>query len=58
MKTSFGQYNDLYRDADVGNFNRNAQSDITYRWSDPDRNGNYTPGTNIAKMVDAAWVTR
>jgi hypothetical protein len=49
VKTSFGQYNDLYRDADVGNFNRNAGSDITYRWTDPDRNGNYTPGeVNLA----------
>ncbi len=44
VKTSFGQYNDLYRDADVGNFNSNAQSDITYRWRDQDGNGNYTPG--------------
>ena len=49
LKTSFGQYNDQYRDADVGNFNRNAQSDITYRWRDPDGNGNYTPGeVNLA----------
>jgi hypothetical protein len=44
VKGSFGQYNDLYRDADVGNFNRNAVSTITYRWTDPDRNHNYTPG--------------
>jgi carboxypeptidase family protein len=49
VKASFGQYNDQYRDADVGNFNSNAQSDITYRWSDQDRNGNYTPGeVNLA----------
>ena len=44
VKASFGQYNDQYRDADVGNFNRNALSQITYRWLDPDRNHNYTPG--------------
>jgi Carboxypeptidase regulatory-like domain len=44
VKGSFGQYNDLYRDADVGNFNTNALSTITYRWLDPDRNHNYTPG--------------
>ena len=44
IKGSFGQYNDQYRDADVGNFNSNAQSDITYRWRDQDGNGNYTPG--------------
>jgi hypothetical protein len=49
VKTSFGQYNDLYRDADVGNFNSNAQSDVTYRWRDQDGNGNYTPGeVNLA----------
>jgi hypothetical protein len=49
VKASFGQYNDLYRDADVGNFNGNAQSDITYRWRDQDGNGNYTPGeVNLA----------
>jgi hypothetical protein len=44
IKGSFGQYNDLYRDADVGNFNVNALSTITYRWRDEDRNNNYTPG--------------
>ena len=44
VKASFGQYNDLYRDADVGNFNANALSQITYRWLDQDRNDNYTPG--------------
>lgn len=44
VKASYGQYNDQYRDADVGNFNRNALSQITYRWRDEDRNGNYTPG--------------
>ena len=49
VKASFGQYNDQYRDADVGNFNGNAQSDITYRWRDQDGNGNYTPGeVNLA----------
>ena len=49
LKASFGQYNDQYRDADVGNFNNNAQSDITYRWRDQDGNGNYTPGeVNLA----------
>jgi hypothetical protein len=49
VKTSYGQYNDQYRDADVGNFNGNAQSDITYRWRDQDGNGNYTPGeVNLA----------
>ena len=44
VKASFGQYNDQYRDADVGNFNANALSQITYRWTDPDGNHNYTPG--------------
>ena len=44
VKASLGQYNDQYRDADVGNFNANALSQITYRWTDPDRNNNYTPG--------------
>ena len=44
VKASLGQYNDQYRDADVGNFNANALSQITYRWLDPDRNNNYTPG--------------
>lgn len=49
VKASYGQYNDQYRDADVGNFNGNAQSDITYRWRDLDGNGNYTPGeVNLA----------
>jgi len=49
VKGSYGQYNDQYRDADVGNFNSNAQSDITYRWRDQDGNGNYTPGeVNLA----------
>ena len=43
-KASFGQYNDQYRDADVGNFNGNSQSDITYRWTDPNNDHKYNPG--------------
>ena len=43
-KASFGQYNDLYRDADVGNFNGNAASDVTYRWLDPNSNNQVQPG--------------
>jgi hypothetical protein len=58
VKASFGQYNDLYRDADVGNFNSNAQSDITYRWTDPDNNGNYTPGeVNLALNNNPAFIS-
>ncbi len=48
-KASFGQYNDLYRDADVGNFNGNSQSDVTYRWLDPNNDHKYNPGeVNLA----------
>jgi hypothetical protein len=43
-KVSYGRYNDLYRDADVGNFNRNALVTTRYRWRDLDGNNNYTPG--------------
>ncbi len=49
LKTSFGQYNDQYRDADVGNFNGNSQSDVTYRWTDPNNDHKYNPGeVNLA----------
>jgi hypothetical protein len=49
VKATFGQYSDLYRDADVGNFNGNSQSDITYRWTDPNNDRKYNPGeVNLA----------
>ncbi|MBI1875602.1 MAG: TonB-dependent receptor [Acidobacteria bacterium] len=44
VKATYGRYNALYRDADVGNFNQNAEVVMRYRWRDLDRNGNYTPG--------------
>lgn len=48
-KASFGQYNDLYRDADVGNFNGNSQSDVIFRWTDPNNDHKYNPGeVNLA----------
>ncbi len=43
-KVTYGLYNDLYRDADVGNFNQNALVTTRYRWRDLDGNNNYTPG--------------
>ncbi|MPZ17327.1 MAG: hypothetical protein GEV06_05365 [Luteitalea sp.] len=44
VKGTYGLYNDLYRDSDVGNFNQNALVQMRYRWRDLDGNDNYTPG--------------
>ena len=44
VKGSFGLYNYLYNDADVGLYNLNALQAMRFRWRDPDGNGDYTPG--------------
>jgi hypothetical protein len=44
VKLSAGTYNYLFNDADAGLYNLNALQTATFRWFDPDRNGNYTPG--------------
>ena len=44
VKVSGGTYNYLFNDADAGLYNLNAQRTATFRWRDPDGNGNYTPG--------------
>lgn len=44
VKTSFGLYNYLFNDADVGLYNKNALVTERFRWRDLDANGDYTPG--------------
>jgi hypothetical protein len=44
IKVSAGTYNYLWSEEHAGLYNRNAASTATFRWTDPDRNGNYTPG--------------
>jgi hypothetical protein len=44
VKTSFGLYNYLFNDADVGLYNKNALVTERFRWRDLDGNGDYTRG--------------
>jgi hypothetical protein len=44
VKTSFGLYNYLVGDDFAGNYNGNALVNATFRWTDPNKNGNYDPG--------------
>jgi hypothetical protein len=44
LKMSAGIYNYLWDEEDAGLYNPNAGSTATFRWTDPDQNGNYTPG--------------
>ena len=44
LKASWGRYNHSPGDAFADAYNRNTISTTTYRWSDPNRNGDYDPG--------------
>jgi hypothetical protein len=44
VKMTTGVYNYLWDEEDAGLYNLNAAASASFRWTDPDRNGNYTPG--------------
>jgi len=44
LKTSFGTYGTYIGEGFGINYNKNAVKTATFRWTDPDRNGDYTPG--------------
>jgi hypothetical protein len=44
VKMTTGVYNYLWNEEDAGLYNLNAAASASFRWSDPDRNGDYTPG--------------
>jgi hypothetical protein len=44
VKGSWGKYNHSPGDAFADAYNKNTISTTTYRWSDPNRNGDYDPG--------------
>jgi outer membrane receptor protein involved in Fe transport len=48
VKMTTGVYNYLWNEEDAGLYNLNAAASATFRWSDPDRNGDYTPARSIS----------
>jgi hypothetical protein len=44
IKMTTGIYNYLWNEEDAGLYNLNAAASASFRWTDPDHNGNYTPG--------------
>jgi outer membrane receptor protein involved in Fe transport len=44
IKATYGRYYHGYLEDFAGNFNQNTLTTTSYRWRDPDRNGNFTPG--------------
>ena len=44
IKATYGRFNNDYAYGFVGQFNPNYVSETRYRWTDPDRNNDYTPG--------------
>src|SRR5205823_5381461 len=43
-KATYGWFNHVMSEDYAGNYNQNTLVTTRYRWSDPDRNGDYTPG--------------
>jgi hypothetical protein len=54
---SAGTYNYLWSEEHAGLYNLNAASTATFRWTDPDRNGNYTPGEVNFDVNGAAFLS-
>jgi len=57
LKFTGGLYNYLFNDADVGLYNLNALRTATYRWTDPNGNGNYDPGEVDLSLSGPAFIS-
>jgi len=62
VKVTYGWFNHDFGDGFAGTYDKNATNTTSYRWTDPNRNGNYDPGeVNLsltgADLISAPGVT-